>query len=922
MVDPRGEAVLISDQSTGRFQDRTADIAGVEPLPDGRVGIMFNGGKRYPYGANRVRVLRDPQHTTLSGDLRAEVCGTVWDSAIEVATFAGPEGGWSRVFYRSGEGVKHRAYPAFQVRVLTSATATGAAADVFRYWRAVVAGLPDDDPLVRPYRRLSFVDPESALGAYLAGRPIERREPAGVPIFPFRCNLSQRQAVENALTCSASVIEGPPGTGKTETILNLIANITVRDETVGIVSHTNSAVDNVREKLEELGFGHVLASLGKMEKRKAFFADQATRNAQVAAFAAETPPPPDPRRLADVDRRLRRLQSGERTRAERRHEIAAHRLEREHFERHLHGDEIPDLAGLPLLRRSSGRILDYLAESELERNGARPGLFRRIRKYFRYGSVRGLDPEDTEVVLRLQRAYYAKRIAELDEEIARLDDELRRADFDRLAQEHRDLSVQALHAHLGERYRGLARTVHDGDQYRRGKEFRRFIEDYPVLLSTCHSLSSSIASGFLLDYLIIDEASQVDPLVAGLALACCRHLVVVGDSRQLPPIPIASAADHVAPSPAYDCRKSILESLREVHGDELPRELLREHYRCDPAIIGFCNKKFYDDELIPYTSGGDGRPMIVVRTVEGNHMRRHRTGGRSNRRELEVIRAEVIPAHCAEVDPADIGVTTPYRLQADKVRDLLDQIASDTVHKFQGRQKKVVVMTTVLDESWPGRSGLPFADDPHLINVAVSRAIERFILVTNNDMMPTSRHIRDLVGHIRYHDLDEDVVDSAVVSIFDLLYQRYSQRLRSLAGRLRNERAYKSEDIAWTVLHDILAEERYQHLTVVAQVLVQNLFPDLSVLTPEQAKYVGHRASVDFVVYNRVTNRPLLAIEVDGFAFHENKPEQLRRDELKNQVFRFHDMPLLRLPTTGSGEQQRIRQALDDAEAHWARPIS
>jgi adenylate kinase len=62
--------------------------------------------------------------------------------------------------------------------------------------------------------------------------------------------------VENALTRSVSVIEGPPGTGKTETILNLIANIVaVQHMTVGIVSFGNAAVDNVRDKLDELGFG-------------------------------------------------------------------------------------------------------------------------------------------------------------------------------------------------------------------------------------------------------------------------------------------------------------------------------------------------------------------------------------------------------------------------------------------------------------------------------------------------------------------------------------------------------------------------------------------------------------------------------------------------------------------------------------------
>ena len=100
------------------------------------------------------------------------------------------------------------------------------------------------------------------------------------------------------------------------------------------------------------------------------------------------------------------------------------------------------------------------------------------------------------------------------------------------------------------------------------------------------------------------------------------------------------------PVPAYECQHNLLASLSELYGTTLPRTLLCEHYRCDPVIIGFCNKKFYGGELIPYTSGGGERPMIVVRTVEGNHMRQHHEGGRSNQREIDVIAEEVIPEHC------------------------------------------------------------------------------------------------------------------------------------------------------------------------------------------------------------------------------------------------------------------------------------
>jgi hypothetical protein len=920
VINPRNTAVLIRDRAASQFEDKTRDVS--EARSTGQlIEIKFNGsGKSFRYGRDRVRILRDPARRALAEDECVEVDGSVWQSATEVLTFTGTVDAWSRIFYRTRAGEEYRTYPASQVRVITSATETPAVASVLRYWRTVVSCLPSRDPLRLGYERIAFVHPESVLSSFLAGSPIESRPLDIAPIFPFRCNLSQRAAVENALTRSVSVIEGPPGTGKTETILNLIANIVaVQRMTVGIVSFGNAAVDNVRDKLDEQGFGHLVGNLGRREKRDEFFARQAARNTEVGRFLARAPDGPDLEHLADLDKRLRGLQGAERIRADRRQELDAYRLELRHFEGHLDRDQLPDLTGLPLLRRSANRVIDFLAESEMELAGIRPGPLRRIRNYFRYGSVRALDPADTGVVLRLQLAYYHKRIAELERDIEQVEDQLRRADFEQLARQHQQLSVQFLHAELATRYRESRRTVYWADSYRRGKTFSDFIQDYPALLSTCHSLRDSIADGYLLDYLVIDEASQVNLLLAGLAMSCARHVVVVGDQRQLPPVPIEVAAGFMPPTTAYDCQRNLLASLSELYGSSLPLTLLREHYRCDPVIIGYCNKKFYGGELIPYTTRWAERAMIVVRTAEGNHMRQHREGGRSNQRELDVITQEVIPEHCQGFAGADIGVTTPYRLQATKAADILDQAEADTVHKFQGRQKQVVILTTVLDETWRGRTGLAFVDDPQMINVAVSRAIRRFILVTNYDLLPTSRHIRDLVGYIRYHNPGEEVTDSAVVSVFDLLYHAYSQRLRPLAARLRKELKYPSEDIIWTVLHDIIAEQRYAHMAVGSQVLLRNLLPDLGRLTPAQWTYVQHRASVDFVMYNRVSNQPLLAIEVDGFAFHENSPDQRARDTLKNEILDAHQMPLLRLPTTGSQEHERIRQALDNAEAHWAR---
>ena len=67
-----------------------------------------------------------------------------------------------------------------------------------------------------------------------------------------RSNYSQKQAIESALKDRISIIEGPPGTGKTTTILSIIANLVVRGKRVAVISKNNSAIDNIKEELDNL----------------------------------------------------------------------------------------------------------------------------------------------------------------------------------------------------------------------------------------------------------------------------------------------------------------------------------------------------------------------------------------------------------------------------------------------------------------------------------------------------------------------------------------------------------------------------------------------------------------------------------------------------------------------------------------------
>ena len=130
--------------------------------------------------------------------------------------------------------------------------------------------------LAQQYERLDTIDGTPAQ-VFVQGERIEESQQVdtkaakGTIIFPFGSNLSQISAVEKALGNQLSIIEGPPGTGKTQTILNIIANLVIRNKTVLMTSPNGPATDNVTEKLAKNNLDFLVARLGKKPNIDLFF---------------------------------------------------------------------------------------------------------------------------------------------------------------------------------------------------------------------------------------------------------------------------------------------------------------------------------------------------------------------------------------------------------------------------------------------------------------------------------------------------------------------------------------------------------------------------------------------------------------------------------------------------------------------------
>ncbi len=894
-------------------EDKTGDISFCRYNPQTRAyDVTFNNGRTYHYARSGVVWLTDPVFPD-PGQYHISRGQRVFNNIRSISVFGSRQEWWHITF----ENGRQRTYPKEELTIRRSCLEDPRCRSCLSYLHDI-AGLNDlknDDGevlLQMQYEALSFVDEASVLACYLNPEQTSPRQyDAGTLIFPFGGNASQFQAVRNALSQQLSVIQGPPGTGKTQTILNILANLLIRDKTVQVVSNNNSATENVLEKLAspKYGLDFLVAALGNRQNKEAFVDGQTGVYPNIASWrrTEET--------LAQMEQQISWLSMGvsesfskQERMALAKQELRALDAESRHFSAYY------DESGLPRPRKSprrglkSASVLRILREVEAAVDREKPlSLWLRLKATVGYGIFEWSFPDgDVNAVIScLQSLFYRLKKAELQTEIGGLQAFLAAADAKAKMDCLTSLSMEYLRAILFKKYgaRGI-RPLFSLDET--WKNPQSILEEYPIVLSTTFS-SRSCLKDAVYDYLIMDEASQVDLATGALALASAQNAVIVGDLKQLPNVvPEVMLRQSEAlfhryqlPEGYHFGQNSFLKSVCTVIRD-VPQTLLREHYRCHPKIIGFCNQKFYHNQLVIMTEDQEEPDtLLVYKTVMGSHHRGH-----LNQRQIDVTMEEVLP-RLRDTAPEDIGIIAPYRAQVQAFSRAMGETAVevDTVHKFQGREKDAIVITTVDDRV------TDFSDDPYLLNVAISRAKKKLCLVVSGEEQPLDSNVRDLISYIQYHSFD--VVSSEIYSVFDLLYQQYTrERLAYLAKRPHISQ-YDSENLMYAAILELLRQLPELTLGVIAFVPVRMLLRDTSRLTEEERRYALHpQTHVDFLIYNLTTKAPVLAIEVDGFRFHSPGTDQARRDLLKNAIFEKYRLSLLRFATNGSGEIRKIREYL------------
>lgn len=317
---------------------------------------------------------------------------------------------------------------------------------------------------------------------------------------------------------------------------------------------------------------------------------------------------------------------------------------------------------------------------------------------------------------------------------------------------------------LGDYSALLQMIVSANDQNRQlGRDvFRRYYQLFPQITSilSCWAVTSLSARGRVpfepsfFDLLVVDEASQCDIASALPLLFRARRVVVIGDPMQLRHISTLSKQqdqqllsnhglvdDHpgwaYSPRSLFDLASSLCRSEDIV--------VLRDHHRSHGDIIGFSNETFYEGRLRVATSyEGLLSPRTDEPAVRWVHIQgktvRPGTGGAVNEEEARKVVAE-IERLISQGYRGSIGVVSPFRAQANCIRDLVNQhgalnsqvanldFLADTVHKFQGDERDVMIFSPVVSIGVADTALGFLRRNSNLFNVAITRARAALVVV-------------------------------------------------------------------------------------------------------------------------------------------------------------------------------------------------
>lgn len=285
---------------------------------------------------------------------------------------------------------------------------------------------------------------------------------------------------------------------------------------------------------------------------------------------------------------------------------------------------------------------------------------------------------------------------------------------------------------------GEAYKMMDDARVLEKKALGSILDGAQVVCATLSMLEGSVLRSQEFDVALLDEATQAIEPLSLLAFLKAPTVVLAGDPQQLAPTVISMDAAK------QGLGRSLFERLLADYGDDVKR-MLKEQHRMHETIMRFPSDATYGGQLRAHPAVAqrtlapllkaelDAPPVLFVDTAgKGfDESKAPQTESLRNEGEAELIVARVRALLTSGLAASDIAVISPYRAQAQLLRELLQDVPElevDTVDAFQGREKEAVLVSLVRSNA---AQQMGFLEDLRRLNVAITRP-RRHLFVTGD----------------------------------------------------------------------------------------------------------------------------------------------------------------------------------------------